>query len=265
VVPAEHVQETVHGQQGQLGLLRVPVLGRLPNDRRPGDDDVAQMGARAAVAGGKGEHVGRTVLPQELTVEPTQLPVPGDPKCELPPSFRKPSSDLRHLACRDEHSPDASGRDWSAHRIVDDDHRRGDYVDRTGTASGYADAVPQLMLFLHGRFALAEILFALLLAGWGSYQYIRHKAVSGGFRSAYLMLCGLTAVQGLLGVLNLLLGARLNNPLHLVYGVFAVLFLPGLYFYSASGHQSKAREAVLLAAACWIVLVAFGRGWMTGQ
>jgi heme A synthase len=125
--------------------------------------------------------------------------------------------------------------------------------------------VNDLVLFLHARFAFAEALFALLLAFWGSYQYIRHKAVSGGFRSAYLLLCGLTAVQGLLGVGNLLLGVHLQNPLHLVYGIFAVVFLPGIYFYSASGRPSKAREAVYLAAACWVVLVAFVRGFMTGQ
>lgn len=123
----------------------------------------------------------------------------------------------------------------------------------------------EFILFLHARLGLAAILFAILLGVWGSYQYVRHKAVSGGFRSAYLMLCGLTAAQGLVGILNLALGQKLHNPLHLVYGVFAVLFLPGLYFYSASGRASKAREAVLLAAACWIVLVAFGRGWITGQ
>jgi hypothetical protein len=125
--------------------------------------------------------------------------------------------------------------------------------------------VAGFILFLHARLALAAILFAIVLGVWGSYQYIRHKAVSGGFRSAYLMLCGLTAVLGLGGILNLVLGTKLHNPLHVVYGIFAVVFLPGLYFYSASGRSSKAREAVLLAAACWIVLVALVRGWFTGQ
>lgn len=122
-----------------------------------------------------------------------------------------------------------------------------------------------LVQFLHARLALASILFALILALWGSYQYVRRRAVSGGFRSSYLMLCGLAAVQGLLGLASLLLGSRLPTPLHLVYGIFAVIFLPGLYFYSVSGRKDPAREAVLLAAACWIVLVAFGRGWITGH
>jgi len=125
-------------------------------------------------------------------------------------------------------------------------------------------SVSDLVLFLHARLALAEALLAFLLAVWGSYQYFSQKSLSGGFRSGYLLLCGLTAVQGLLGLGNLLLGAQLHNTLHLVYGIFAVVFLPGLYFYSASGRPSKAREAAFLAAACWIVLIAYVRGFMTG-
>jgi hypothetical protein len=125
--------------------------------------------------------------------------------------------------------------------------------------------VSDIVQFLHWRLALAAILFAIILGLWGSYQYLRHRAVSAGFRSAYLLLCGLTALQSLLGLGNLALGRTLHNPLHIVYGIFAVVFLPGLYFYSASGRASPAREAVFLAAACWIVLVAFLRGWTTGQ
>lgn len=122
VVPAEHVQETMHGQQGQLGVLRVAVMGRLPNDRRPGDDDVAQMGARAAVAGRKGEHVGRPILPQELPVESPEFAVSRDPNREPPTTFRKPSSDLGHLACPGEHGANATARDRGSRGVLDDDH-----------------------------------------------------------------------------------------------------------------------------------------------
>jgi heme A synthase len=124
--------------------------------------------------------------------------------------------------------------------------------------------VSALVQFLHVRLALAVILFAIVLGLWGTFQYWRRRAVSGGFRSSYLMLCGLTALQSLLGLANLGLGGNLHNLLHVVYGIFAVVFLPGLYFYSASGRASPAREAAFLAAACWIVLIAFLRGWVTG-
>jgi hypothetical protein len=47
-----------------------------------------------------------------------------------------------------------------------------------------------------------------------------------------------------------------------VYGIFAILFLPALYFYSE--RRDDLREAAFLAGACWIVVVAFARGFATG-
>ena len=120
-----------------------------------------------------------------------------------------------------------------------------------------------LTAFLHVRLAFALVLLSVTLGIWGSYQYLRHRAVSAGFRSTYLMLAGLTAVQGLMGAITFGLGLHPRNLLHIVYGIFAVVFLPGIYFYSSRG--GKDREAVFLAAACWIVVVAYIRGYTTGR
>ena len=117
--------------------------------------------------------------------------------------------------------------------------------------------------FLHQRLAAALILFALVLALWGSYQFVRHRAVSGGFRSSFLLLGALTAVQGALGAVELAAGTRPRELLHVVYGIFAVVFLPAVFTYAGRG--AKDREAVYLAAACWVVLVAYGRGFTTGH
>jgi CDP-diglyceride synthetase len=114
---------------------------------------------------------------------------------------------------------------------------------------------------LHTALARALILFALVLAAWGSYQFVRYRAVSGGFRSSFLMMAALTAVQGLLGAASLAAGDRPRELLHIVYGVFAVVFLPGVFTYARG---AKDREAAFLAVSCWVVLVAYGRGLTTG-
>ncbi|MDQ2942107.1 MAG: hypothetical protein M3R21_00355 [Candidatus Dormibacteraeota bacterium] len=116
--------------------------------------------------------------------------------------------------------------------------------------------------FLHGLGARALLAFAVVVGVWGTYQYFRHAQVSGGFRSSYLIMAGLTAVQGLVGLAAFALGSRPTNLLHIVYGVFAVLFLPGAYLYAHSGNPR--REAVILAGAAWIVAVAYFRGIATG-
>jgi hypothetical protein len=115
---------------------------------------------------------------------------------------------------------------------------------------------------LHGVGARALLAFAVVLGIWGSYHYFRHAQVSGGFRSSYLIMAGLTAVQGLLGLGAFALGGHPTTLLHFVYGVFAVIFLPGTYLWAHGG--SHRREALILAGAAWVVSIAFFRGIATG-
>ncbi len=118
------------------------------------------------------------------------------------------------------------------------------------------------LLFVHQVGARALVAFAVVLGVWGAYLYFRRESLTGGFRSSFLIMAGLTAVQGLAGLAAFLLDHRLHNPLHVVYGVFAVLFLPGVYRYAQGG--TKRREAVYLAGAAWIVAIAYLRGFATG-
>jgi heme A synthase len=123
--------------------------------------------------------------------------------------------------------------------------------------------VIQTLALLHRVGANALLIFAVVLAVWGTYQYFRRSAVSGGFRSSYLIMAGLSVVQGVLGLGAFALGARPGGQLlHFVYGIFAVVFLPGAYLYARSGNAR--REALILAGAAWIVSVAFFRGISTG-
>ena len=120
----------------------------------------------------------------------------------------------------------------------------------------------QVLVFLHGIGARALLIFAVVLALWGTYQYFRKAEVSGGFRSSYLVMAGLTAVQGLVGLAAFAFGGRPTELLHLVYGVFAVIFLPGAYLCAHGG--TRRREAVILAGAAWVVSIAYFRGIATG-
>ena len=120
----------------------------------------------------------------------------------------------------------------------------------------------QVLVFLHGLGARALLIFALVLALWGTYTYFRNTQVSGGFRASFLVMAGLTAVQGLVGLAAFAFGGRPTELLHLVYGAFAVLFLPGAYFYAHSG--TRRREALVFAGAAWIVSIAYFRGIATG-
>ena len=118
-----------------------------------------------------------------------------------------------------------------------------------------------ILAFLHQRFAFALILFAAVLGIWGTVSFLRTRQVSPGFRSSYVLMIALTGIQGAIGLV-LITMTHPRELLHVVYGAFAILFLPGVYFWAGRG--TKAREAAFLAAACWIVAIAFGRGILTG-
>ena len=119
------------------------------------------------------------------------------------------------------------------------------------------------LAFLHGYGATVLLIYAVLLALWGTYHYFRTQKVSGGFRSSYLIMAGVTALQGLLGLAALIGGGSPREGLlHVVYGIFAVIFLPGAYLYARGG--TSRREALTLAGAGWIVSIAYFRGISTG-
>lgn len=119
-----------------------------------------------------------------------------------------------------------------------------------------------VLRFLHGYGARVLLIYAVVLAVWGTYRYFRNQDLSGGFRSSYLIMAGLTAAQGLVGLIAFALGGRPTELLHIVYGVFAVIFLPGAYLYAQGG--SRRREAVIMAGAAWVVSIAYLRGIATG-
>jgi heme A synthase len=118
------------------------------------------------------------------------------------------------------------------------------------------------IVFVHDLLARVVLIYAVLLALWGTYLYFRRGAVTGGFRSSFLVLAGVTVLQSLAGATSFIAGNRPHEILHLVYGAFAILFVPGAYLYAHGG--SARREALVLAGACWIVSIAFFRGFATG-
>ncbi|TMC53819.1 MAG: hypothetical protein E6J20_05360 [Chloroflexi bacterium] len=119
------------------------------------------------------------------------------------------------------------------------------------------------LTFLHGFGARVLLVYALVLGVWGTYHYFRNQRLSGGFRSGYLIMGGLTPLQGLIGIAAVIAGGTPREGLlHMVYGVFAVIFVPGAYLYSRGG--TDRRETLVLAAASWILAIAYFRGIATG-
>src|SRR5260370_1156758 len=126
---------------------------------------------------------------------------------------------------------------------------------RPGTIDGDGE---HALYILHYRDVVVADSAALGLRAGGTYAISTRIPAAGND----LIMAGLTAVQGLAGLAVFALGHPPGRILHVVYGIFAVIFLPGAYLYAQGG--SKRREAVILAGAAWIVAIAYLRGISTG-
>ena len=285
VIPSQQVEQAMDCEQSHLHLGRVAEGSRLADDRGPGERQIPEV-PRGQVPTREGEHIGGMVVPQEAPVEAPQFPIPGYPDGQPYLPARQPRRHHPLVERLGQHATHPGRRDRSGHGLHHLHPQAtpalpgpGPGGPRSATAHrrsrhgvGNTDngvLVEPIVAFLHFRFAVALLLLAVVLGVWGLYQFLRRRQVSPGFRAGFLLMTALTAVQGLLGLL-LLTVAQPRELLHVLYGVFAIVFLPGVYLYADRGRAERderlrrAREAALLAGACWVVAIAYARGFMTG-
>jgi hypothetical protein len=85
--------------------------------------------------------------------------------------------------------------------------------------------------FIHGRIAMAMVLFAFLSAAYGLLEYFRQKPVSPNYWGIIVVGNLLALGQGALGAWMALNGASpARGWIHFVYGIVAVLWIPIIQF-----------------------------------
>lgn len=78
------------------------------------------------------------------------------------------------------------------------------------------------------------ILYSFLLGVYGTVLAARNEAISGNFWGAMAIFVGLALLTTLVGLINILGGARLADPenrvgIYFLYMVFIVIIMPGLF------------------------------------
>lgn len=101
---------------------------------------------------------------------------------------------------------------------------------------------------IHRLLANSIWMFYLALALWGLFRAIRREPVDGSYLGALVVIQVLVLVQGLLGGVLLAGGSRPGRPeLHLLYGIFSVVFIPGLFAYLRGDDSNRAMWVYALA------------------
>ncbi|MEJ2750587.1 MAG: hypothetical protein P8183_22185 [Anaerolineae bacterium] len=101
---------------------------------------------------------------------------------------------------------------------------------------------------IHATLSNTIWLFFLALGLWGLFNAIRKQGVDGSYLGALVIGEALYAVQAILGI-TLWIGGflpGLDRPtMHILYGSFALVFLPFVYFVWLKGDDSVQAQWVL--------------------
>ncbi|MFZ0549106.1 MAG: hypothetical protein WAM60_26905 [Candidatus Promineifilaceae bacterium] len=99
------------------------------------------------------------------------------------------------------------------------------------------------ILTLHRVLSNTTWLFFLLAGLWGMYRAIRNYGVDGSYLGALAVGEILFIIQAVLGVILLFFSASPGRSVHFLYGVFAIVALPGLFTYMRGDDSNNAQWA----------------------
>lgn len=115
------------------------------------------------------------------------------------------------------------------------------------------------LVTIHSRLSNTVWLFFLIIGLWGLYRAIRRQGVGGSYLGALAVGEVVYIVQGILGAIlwtNGLLGNVARPSMHVLYGAFAVVFLPFIYFVVLRGEDSNRAQWVLGLATLFLFGIA---------
>lgn len=120
------------------------------------------------------------------------------------------------------------------------------------------------LVLMHARLLITIVLFFGALTLWGFVNYLRGLPVSGSYAGALVIGELLMLAEFILGLILLLNGRHpYREAIHILYGVVAVIMLPGTFSYTR-GRDSR-YEHLIYAAVCLFLCGIALRALETGR
>jgi hypothetical protein len=104
------------------------------------------------------------------------------------------------------------------------------------------------LIAIHSALSNTAWLFFLIIGLWGLFRAIRGQSVNGAYLGAAAIGQAIFVIQAILGGILWLGGGNLamQRPgIHLLYGVFALVFLPFVYVSVLRGDDTNRAQWVL--------------------
>jgi hypothetical protein len=92
---------------------------------------------------------------------------------------------------------------------------------------------------LHGRIAIALVLYYAAVGLWGLFLAFRHSPLTPGYRGALIIGVALGVVQAGVGLFLVFTGQRPLDNLHFLYGASVILTLPLVGSYLVGKNFSR--------------------------
>lgn len=119
------------------------------------------------------------------------------------------------------------------------------------------------LVVIHGILSRAVLYFAILIALWTLFRYIRRDELGGNFWGALVIGEGLIVLQALVGVILWIQGLLPPRLIHFLYGAVALLTWPAI-FATTKGETGRREVLYWLLASIFLAGIAW-RAISTGS
>lgn len=83
------------------------------------------------------------------------------------------------------------------------------------------------------------LIYALLMGVWGVFNAFRRQPPDGNYNGALAIAVGLFVLDGVIGVILVLLGLKPARIIHFLYGITIVLTIPAIFAFSRGRNTSR--------------------------
>lgn len=104
------------------------------------------------------------------------------------------------------------------------------------------------LYIIHNGLANTSWMFFLIVGLWGGFRAMRGQGMDGSYLGALALGQGIFVLQAVLGILMLInngMGDMLRPSIHILYGVFSIIFIPFIYFSVLKGDDSNRGQWVM--------------------
>ena len=99
------------------------------------------------------------------------------------------------------------------------------------------------MIEIHRTLSNMISLYSLIMAAWGLFNFLRRNPPDGSYNGALVLAVGLYVIEGLVGMVLVLMGLMPARLIHFLYGVTIVITIPGIFAFTRGRNSS--RESML--------------------